>query len=214
MNSTDLRVGLVALAALLSACDDADDPGNSLPQGNVAVYSLGFGLVPAPNDLLGFTSVDDTLDLPNDDGLDAIASINSIDGWSTSAHLDVSFFRALDPATMNVGPTGSIRLFEVTLDEVPGEVGGEVAGVVAEIDPASGSGPAMDAVLAEEDVLARTMRLRVTRPLKPETGYMLLLTDGITDVAGVPAQRSIEFDLLAGEPIDPADPSIGELAEV
>ena len=214
MNSIDLRVGPVALAILLSACDDADDPGNSLPQGNVAVYSLGFGLVPAPNDLLGFTSVDDTLDLPNDDGLDAIASINSIDGWSTSAHLDVSFFRALDPATLNVGPSGSIRLFEVTLDEVSGEVGGEVTGVVAEIDPASGSGPAMDAVLAEEDVLARTMRLRVTRPLKPETGYMLLVTDGITDVAGVPAQRSIEFDLLAGEPIDPADPSIGELAEV
>lgn len=214
MKSTDLRVGLVALAALLSACEKADVPSNSLPQGNVAVFSLGFGLVPAPNDLLGFTSVDDTLDLPNDDDLDPIASINSIDGWSTSAHLDVSFFRALDPATLSLGPTGSIRLFEVTLEEVPGEVGGQVTEVVAELDPATGSGPAMDAVLAEEDILARTMRLRVTRPLKPETGYMLLLTDSITDVAGVPAERSIEFDFLAGEPIDPNDESIGELAEV
>lgn len=214
MISKVLRPALIALTLLPVACDDGSDLENSLPQGNVAVFSLGFGLVPAPNDLLGFNSVDDTLDLPNDEQLDPVDSINATDGWSTSAHMDVSFFRALDPGSLSIGPAGTIRLFEVTVQDEVGSIGGEVTAVLGEIDPSSGTGPAMDAVLAEEDVLARTMRLRVTRPLLPETSYMLLLTDGITDSSGVPAERSIEFDLLLGEAIDPLDASIGELAEL
>ncbi len=204
-----IAAALLGGATLLSSCDDQSDTQTTLPTGNVAVFSLGFGLLPAPNDILGLTSVDGTLNAPNAEDLDPIESINSLDGWSTVAHLDIAFFRALDPASLSVGPTGSVRVFEVAI--VPGlaPVGGPVAAVTGELD-----GTVMDVEIAADDAEARTLRLIPTAPLDPESSYMVLVTDGVTDVDGVPAQRSIEFELLAGDPIDPADPDVGALAAV
>jgi len=214
MNATALRVGLLALALTPLACDKASGDVTNLPQGNVAIFSLGFGLVSVPNDLLGYESVDDTLDIPNDDELDAIDSINSMDGWSTSSHMDIRFFRPVDPATVSIGPGGSIRVFEVEVESVPGKVGGEVTAILSELDPSRSSGPAMDVVFAEDDTDNKTLRLRTIRPLEPDTAYLVLLTDTLTDTDGVPAERSVEFAFLAGEPIDENDPHIGELEEI
>lgn len=204
-----IAAALLGGATLLSSCDEESDVQTTLPTGNVAVFSLGFGLLPAPNDILGLTGVDGTLNVPNADGLDPVNSINSLDGWSTVAHLDIAFFRALDPASLSVGPTGSVRVFQVAV--VPGlaPIGGPVAAVVSELD-----GTVMDVEVAGDDALGRTLRLIPTAPLDPEASYMVLVTDGVTDADGTPAQRSIEFSLLAGDTIDPEDEEIGDLAPV
>jgi len=209
-----LRVGLLTLALTPLACDKPSGDMTNLPQGNVAIFSLGFGLVSVPNDLLGYESVDDTLDIPNDDELDAIDSINSMDGWSTSSHMDIRFFRAVDPATVSLGPGGSIRVFEVEVESVPGKVGGEVTSILSELDPSRSSGSAMDVVFAEDDPENKTLRLRTIRPLEPNTTYLVVLTDTLADTDGVAAERSVEFSFLAGDPIDENDPHIGELAEI
>jgi pimeloyl-ACP methyl ester carboxylesterase len=204
-----IAAALLGGATLLSSCDDESNVQTTLPTGNVAVFSLGFGLLPAPNDILGLTGFDGTLNVPNEDDLDPVNSINSLDGWSTTAHLDIAFFRALDPASLSVGSTGSVRVFEVAV--VPGlaPIGGPVAAVVSELD-----GTVMDIEVASEDAQARTLRLIPTAPLNPEASYMVLVTDGVTDTDGVPAQRSLEFELLTGPTIDPDDEEIGALAPV
>lgn len=215
MNSApQKRVHYIAAALLggvtfLTSCDDGSNVQTTLPTGNVAVFSLGFGLLPAPNDILGLTSLDGTLNTPNSDGLDPVDSINSLDGWSTVAHLDIAFFRALDPASLSVGSAGSVRVFEVAVAPNLAPIGGPVAAVISELDDT-----VVDVEVAVTDALSRTLRLIPTAPLNPESSYMVLVTDGVTDSEGVPAQRSLEFELLVGDTIDPSDPDVGALAPV
>lgn len=204
-----MAAALLGGATLLSSCNEEPSVQTTLPTGNVAVFSLGFGLLPAPNDILGLSGVDGTLNTPNEEGLDPVNSINSLDGWSTTAHLDIAFFRALDPASLSVGSAGSVRVFEVAVAPGLAPIGGPVTGVIIELDDT-----VMDAEVAADDPLARTLRLIPTAPLNPESSYMVLVTDGVTDIDGIPAQRSIEFELLNGPTIDPADPEVGALATV
>lgn len=152
-----------------------------------ALFSPSAGVVPFPNNLLFLGTVDGTLNIPIASTADQSLSnpqvaLNQSDGFSTTSPLVTSVSESLDPATLLIGDT--IRIFEVITD---GGIG--VGAITNEL-----SSPLI--VAAESN---GQLALIPTVPLKPKTDYMVVLTDGITDVDGMTLQPSFVYGLLKGD---------------
>ncbi len=185
MNRSTL--GLVLFAALgFCACSEAVSVP---PTPTFVSFSTTEGTIPVPNDLLFKDSLDATLNLPDPEDVaqqGLIDAMNSLDGWSTTAPISFKVNHAIDPATLAAGPTGNVRLFEVTLDVNPDtglRLGTPVIDVVAEV---------ADFVLAAaSDNLS--VAILPTTPLKPKTSYMLVVTNGLQDAGGVGVVRGESY---------------------
>jgi hypothetical protein len=122
---------LAVLAFALSGClSDSDDPNSTpnppttgvpdLPTADatfVAQFDPLSGIVPYPNDILGFLadpSDDGTLNVPELATWPLAPVVNQLDGFSTNARIQANFTRAVDPDSL--GP-GSVFLLEVALSK-------------------------------------------------------------------------------------------------
>ncbi|WP_157736223.1 Ig-like domain-containing protein [Granulosicoccus antarcticus] len=145
-------------------------------------------VLPFPNSLFFVGSTDGTLSLPvAETDVQTLANprvaLNQADGFSTIAPIVTTVSEPLDPETLILGDT--VRVYEVTTTQAIA-----VTSIVAEID-----NPLLMAVRS----IGNQLVLIPTVPLKPKTDYMVVLTNGITDVDGQPLTASLVYGLLKGD---------------
>ncbi|MFK7890112.1 MAG: Ig-like domain-containing protein [Granulosicoccus sp.] len=145
-------------------------------------------VLPFPYNLAFLDSTDGTINIalqPGDDRSteNPVVALNQMNGFATSAAITTEFSKQVDPATLIIGET--IRIFEIeptTGTAVPGQLNSSL-----EIRD-----PALIDVSQDDGLL----RLAPTRPLKPDTGYLVALTTGIADFEERSLQASEIYDLL------------------
>lgn len=155
-----------------------------------AVFNPAAGQLPFPDNLLFASSTDGTLNIPVADPTnlaDPKVAMNGLDGFSTVAPLTANFSGTLNAATVKAGST--VRVFEVTLTNPflnPNNPFFAVASVTGELK----AGTDYSANLLPQDAGQATLNIHPLLPLKPKTGYLVVLTDGIQDSSGYDALPS------------------------
>ncbi|AOE49383.1 hypothetical protein [Kangiella sediminilitoris] len=195
-----LLYGVTLVSSLvLAACSDGpEEPkvpgtGDGSTKLIAPVYAPGDGEIPVPNDLLFSGTTDLTLNIPTDDPTDMSDPSNAIsglDGWSTHAPFNIEFRGAIDGSTVVPGQT--VRVFKVSVargETSPGSgipnPTGPVTGVERELQAGSEfvavpNGPAAVGVVP-------------LAPLEPQGSYMVIVTDGISDINGNPLVEDPQF---------------------
>ena len=186
--------GVALISSLvLTACggggpEEPKIPGTNPGQGSTAlvapVFAPGNGELPVPNDLLFSGSQDLTLNIPVADPSDASNpqnAINALDGWSTHAPFVINFRGPINTTTVASGQT--IKLFKVSVNRpevIPG------TGIIAPTGPVTGV--EMELVPGSQFVAVATSATSVavipTAPFEAQASYMVVVTNGITDVNG------------------------------
>jgi hypothetical protein len=198
---------LCSFGLLLAGCfsDSASDgesnigptdptSGNGAPTTPPPGPAIGFraqfqplnGIFPYPNDLYFSGSTDGTLNLPANPFQPTVATINALDGYSTTGYWSIRFASgAIDPATLT---TTSVRVIRLTLDNatkgplLPPAAGAENPAPLIPGQDFSAS------VSTEAGSAGGTLIIRPLRPLRASTGgqnigYLVLLTNGIRATA-------------------------------
>ena len=151
-----------------------------------AQFDPAAGVVPFPNNLLRSGSTDLTLNIPVADPTDfgnPQVALNALDGFSTVAPWSFNFSAPINPNT--VVPGSSVRMFEVQF----------VFGTIAVQQINRELVPGVDYVAAPNPGNPAGVVILPLRPLAENTGYMAVVTDGITDTAGNPATPSQTYFL-------------------
>ncbi len=127
-------------------------------------------VVPFPTNLLLSGTTDLTLNIPVADPTnlgDPQVALNALDGFGTVAPWSTTFSAPPKASSITGGPSGSVRLFEVTLTGP----GGGVTSVVRELQSPS----EFVVALAPSDTTGRTLAIVPTKPLQQLTSYMAVL---------------------------------------
>ncbi len=151
-----------------------------------AQFDPAAGVLPFPNNLLRSGSTDLTLNIPVADPTDfgnPQVALNALDGFSTVAPWSFSFDRPINPNT--VIPGSSVRLFEVQF----------VFGTIAVQQINRELTPGAEFVAAVNPGDPRGVVILPLTPLAENTGYMAVVTNGITDTAGNAASPSQTYFL-------------------
>lgn len=149
------------------------DPTGGLAQGHPCR-----GVIPLPNNLALSGTTDLTLNIrPDGAGAnfgDPQVALSTLDGWSTSSPMSLTFSVAPQPASLIPGQ--SIRVLEVGLNQP----GGGVISITRELSPGT------DYVVAVQpsDASGRSVAIVPTTPLKQLTSYLVLVTDRVRDLRG------------------------------
>lgn len=178
-------------------------------------------IVPYPNDILGFVAAadtDGTLNLPAQPLQPLAPLVNQLDGFSTNARIQANFTRAVAPASLTpatvfllevaISPSNKavVGLSDATLCKIAAAppVNCAAIGVAATGNPFLVQGVDYAVGIAPDiDAGGQTIQLKPLRPLNSnrpnlftpgtENGYLMILTDGITDTSGNPAQPDTAF---------------------
>ncbi len=166
---------------------DAGIAANSAPQ---ALFSPdpNAPVLPFPNSLFFLSSTDGTLDLPLGAGADETlanprVALNQQDGFSTVAPMVTTVSEPLDPNSLIIGET--IFVFEVSTTQAIG-----VTGVLSQIT---------DSEQMVATAIGDQLVLIPTAPLNPKSDYLVVLTNGITDVDGNGLEANLTYGLLKGD---------------
>ena len=127
-------------------------------------------VVPFPTNLLLSGTTDLTVNIPVADPTnigDPQVALNALDGFGTVAPWSTTFSAPPKASTITGGPSGSVRLFEVTLTGP----GGGVTSIVRELQ----SPTEFVVALAPSDTTGRTLAIIPTKPLSQLTSYMAVL---------------------------------------
>ena len=184
-------------------------------------------IMPYPNDILGFLAApgtDGTLNLPAQPLQPLAPLVNQLDGFSTNARIQANFTRAVAPASLN---PGSVFLLEVAMSPATKAVVGLSDATICKINPTVAAtcaalglpsvtgnpflvqGTDYDVSVAPDlDAGGQTIQLKPLKPLNSnranvftegtENGYLLILTNGITDTLGTPAQPDTTYAQIRG----------------
>jgi pimeloyl-ACP methyl ester carboxylesterase len=183
-------------------------------------------VMPYPNDILGFLAqpgTDGTLNLPAQALQPLAPLVNQLDGFSTNARMQANFTRRVAPASLN---PGTVFLVEVAINPANKAVVGlsdetrcklnmgtpEVCGALGVTptgNPFLQQGVDYSVRVATDmDAGGQTVELKPLRPLNSnrsntltpgtENGYLMILTNGITDTNGTPAQPDTTFAQIRG----------------
>jgi pimeloyl-ACP methyl ester carboxylesterase len=230
-----IAAGLAALAFGLSGCgtgshgsvgspNTSSENGNpdgstppTPPSSSTALFQPAAGVLPYPTDLYFAGSTDGTLNIqPANALMPNQAAVNALDGFSTTAVIRERFGGPLNPASFTAA---SVIIVPVTTSNTTKATTGVLG---APLTP----GTDYSAALATDAEVGNTI-LEITplHPLLPSTclaggqflgshcttgtGYLVILTNGITDASGNPAvpdsdYASIKAALAAGGPTCPA----------
>lgn len=210
-------VALISSLVLTACSDGPAEPkipgsGDGSTKFIAPVYAPGDGEIPVPNDLLFSGSTDLTLNIPTNDPTDMSDpqnAISGLDGWSTHAPFNIEFRGAIDGSS--IAPGQNVRVFKVTTargEVAPGIPGptGPVTGVEAEL--AAGSefvavpnGPAAIGIVP-------------LAPLDPQASYMVVVTNGVTDVNGNGVISDTQFAIAKSQEPIPDDAATAALEPV
>jgi len=147
------------------------------------------GILPYPTDLYFAGSTDGTLNIqPPNALMPNQAAINALDGFSTTAVIRAGFGGALNPASLTAA---SVIVIQVSIDNKTKATTGVVKPLVFGTDYTVGVGP-------EAVVGSSILEIHPTHPLVPSTGvtnngYLVLLTNGITDASGNAATPDTDY---------------------
>ncbi|HZF17128.1 MAG TPA: alpha/beta fold hydrolase [Steroidobacteraceae bacterium] len=154
------------------------------------------GILPYPNDLYFSGSTDGTLNLPATPFNPNIASVNALDGYSTSATLTARFSAPIDPTSLN---GASVRMIQVHIDNATKATTGVTAPLTYGVDYTA-------SVSTEIGSNSSTLEIVPLKPLVPSTGgtnngYLVVLTDGIRDTGGHAAVSDSDYaSIKAAQP--------------
>jgi dienelactone hydrolase len=202
-----LTPALAVIAAVaLSGCEASQDGDRfpaQLPDTFVANFSVTTGLFPFPSDFPAFLgSTDGTLNISAPFNAPPLlltgGSINTLDGFSTTAPFTTSFNQPIRAESINAS---TVRLIEVYLGSAKGPAQG------AELPPgvpspvrrilSFGTDYTVD-VAPYVDAADKILRITPLKPLTPSTGattigYIVLVTNNLTDLMLRQAQPSEQY---------------------
>jgi hypothetical protein len=161
-----------------------------------AQFDPAAGAIPFPNNLLFQGSADGTLNIPVADPenpADPRVAMNRLDGFSTVAPLTAQFSGTLKADTVKAGTT--VRLFEVELVNPFLEPGTATPFAIAAVHHELRAGVDYQVSLMPQDPNQATINIHPLMPLKPKTGYLVTLTNGIQDHDGYNALPSPTYAL-------------------
>jgi pimeloyl-ACP methyl ester carboxylesterase len=201
------------------------NPGGSTPppppSSSTALFNLSTGELPYPTDLYFAGSTDGTLNIQPPNALEPNqAAINALDGFSTTAAIREEFGGALNPATFTAT---SIIIVPVLTDNETKATIGFPGGTpqplklgtdfTAALATDAGVGPQILEITPLHPLTASTCISNGASLLpnncKTGSGYLVILTNGITDASGNPAvpdtdYATIKQALASGGPTCPS----------
>ena len=183
-------INTVMITLLLVGCDSdpsTEQQDNIDTHGFYARFDPANGVIPFPNNLLFAGSDNGTLNIPTteqDADFAVKSALNALDGFSTIAPITASFSSGVDADTLIGGDT--VRLFEVTLSSVP-------AGAVTAINRELAAGTDYVVSLSSLDTTQSSLIISPLKPLKPKTGYLVVLTKGIKDQTGKSVSAELPY---------------------
>jgi pimeloyl-ACP methyl ester carboxylesterase len=241
-----IAAGVLAAAFLIGGCGSGGrgtigapdltllngNPGGSTPPeqptSSTALFQPAAGVLPYPTDLYFAGSADGTLNIqPANALMPNQAAVNALDGFSTNAVIRERFGGALNPASFTAASVIVVPV--ITDNETKATTG--VLGAPLTI------GTDFTAALATDALVGPTI-LEITplHPLMPSTcisngaflgancksgtGYLVILTNGITDTSGNPAVPDVGYAAikaaLAGGPTCPSitDPTLNGICQL
>jgi hypothetical protein len=140
--------------------------------------------LPYPNSLFFNGSTDGTANLPLLATSPLNATLNTLDGFSTTEYFNQNFSAPIDPATIIGGLT--VNVLEVVEDLATTATIGVVGGLIPGVDYSVGLAPDIDAG-------GTTLQVRPLKPLNPSSSYLVLMTNGITDTSGTAATADSDY---------------------
>ena len=184
---------VIPIMLMLTGCPDSPSSTvednidtNTRANSFQAEFDLENGVIPFPSDLLFAGSEDGTLNIPADPAaadFAVISALNALDGFSTIAPITAGFSSSIDETSLIGADT--VRVYEVTLTGI----GGAVTGVVGELTP----GVDYLVSLSSVDASLSTVAITPLQPLKPKTGYLVVLTNGIRDSSGLAVAPALTY---------------------
>jgi pimeloyl-ACP methyl ester carboxylesterase len=229
-----IAAAMVSVAFLIGACSGGygtvgppdttgfnGNPGGSMPppqaSSSTALFHPAAGVLPYPTDLYFAGSTDGTLNIqPPNALMPAQPAVNALDGFSTTAAIRERFGGPLNPASLTAA---SVIVLPVTTDNLTKATTGVLgAPLVAGTDYTAA--PATDA-----GVGPTILEITPLHPLMPSTcikngqflgaqcttgtGYLVILTSGITDLGGHPAVPDTDYAAIRTAALsNPKCPSI------
>ncbi|HUQ09136.1 MAG TPA: hypothetical protein VM146_02385 [Steroidobacteraceae bacterium] len=223
----------VTLAAIVTAgCSSSVDntpdvgpttptAGNGNPGGETAPtlsaataarFQPAQGIFPFPNDLYFSGTTDGTINIQPANGLiPQQVGLNALDGWSTTAPMRVTFGGPLNPASLTAA---TVRVYQVTVSNTNKAVSGftrvltfgtdYTAGVATD----TGIGPTILEIRPLRPLTPSSGPLLPSDPVPPATGYLVVLTNGITMANGAAATADRDYASIKtalGPTVNPAN---------
>jgi pimeloyl-ACP methyl ester carboxylesterase len=241
-----ITAGLVAATFLVGGCGTGgngtigspnltllnENPAGSTPpehaSSSTALFQPAAGILPYPTDLYFAGSSDGTLNIqPANALMPNQAAVNALDGFSTTAVIRERFGGALNPASFTAA---SVIIVPVTTDN-------ETKATTGVLGAPLTLGTDFKAALATDaQVGATILEITPLHPLMPSTcisggqflgancksgtGYLVILTNGITDTSGNPAVPDTDYaaikSALAGGATCPSitDPTLNAICQL
>jgi len=195
-----LPLVLIAAAALVAGCNvkSSNPPPSQGPnagfQARFALSTTGY-VLPFPNDLYFNGSTDGTVNIQGlsdpTDYSNPLVAINALDGFSSTAPITEQFTAPIDPSTLS----GHVEVFSVTTDPSKGFAVTGVNGLLQQ---------GVDYTLGVSSADSSVLQITPTTSLGANKSFMVVVTDGVKDTNGDPAQPSSQFarikqDIAAGK---------------
>jgi hypothetical protein len=161
-----------------------------------AQFDPATGAIPFPNNLWFNGSTDGTLNIPvadPDNLADPQVALNGLDGFSTVAPLTAQFSSTINASTVKAGST--VRVFEVELVNPFLDQGTPTPFAITAVHHELKAGVDYQVNLLPQDANQTTLNIHPLLPLKPKTGYLVTLTNGIQDSGGYNALPSPTYAL-------------------
>lgn len=174
---------------LLPACSDTPDVSDELNidrSGFNANFNPAEAIIPFPSNLLFNGSADGTLNIPVDDTTDFSdpqVALNALDGFSTVAPISTTFSSSINATSLTAD---TVHLFEINITQQ-----GAVTGVVRPLV----YGQEYLATLSSVDDSGTTLVIVPLKPLNPSSSYLVGLTRGIKNTAGLSASPDFVYVL-------------------
>ena len=188
----------LSIAVLLTACGGGSskhnfsEPTKTEPTATThgPIFDPANGKIPTTNNVLFSGSTDGTLNIPNPDNNPVIAAANELDGFSTTIPITADFGMSIDPSSLVLGET--VHVFEI----VKSSQGADASVTINELTTADMW------LVASGD---KTLALIPLKPLRESTEYAVILTNGIKDKDGLPAQASSIYSIARSKGLENTD---------
>jgi hypothetical protein len=165
-----------------------------------ALFVVANGVFPYPVDFYFSGSTDGTLNVPAsiNAGFPNRASINKLDGFSTSSPMTARFSAPINPATIT---PASVIVLEVTVDNATKATIGFRRPLVFGTDFAARTQRTGDTGFNPATGAGSTLEIVPLKPLTPSTGatnvgYLVILTNGLRDMAGNAATPDVDYQRI------------------
>ena len=146
------------------------------------------------------------------------SAVSDLDGFSTTAAIDIPFGGPLDDSSLVVtpGPTANVILIPLNYTNDPVRGGAPENNDAPQLDlsnPVGAPASIEASVVSYSDLEGANNILRIMpkAPLKPATRYLVVVTDGVKNAAGIGVQSSATFNLMASASESPNDPTAAKL---